>query len=541
MVWFDDKDLRRLAGAKSYERGVRYVGQVGDLDELPDGVVGTVHGTEPYRVRLRDRGGSLDGDCTCPYGQDGAFCKHCVAVGLVLLADASKAPPRRRKPAPVDLRVYLTSVDPAELVGLLLDMAADDPALHRRLTLRAATHGVPDVTQLRRLVGGLRARGFVDYSGSFDYAEKANDVLDALDTVAPSHATVVGPLYRLAMQHLVKTTEQGDDSSGVIGDALDRAVDGYAAACRAAPPDPVELATWMINTQVDGPGWPEIPVADFADALGETGLAAYRRRLDELSASDSGRDDFTVRHLREEYLKTIAGDTDALVAHYAEELPQAYQYVLIGETLRDADRPDDAIAWLRRGTAEADRPDSRIDLLLAELLTATGQHTEAADVCWKLFDDRPDVDSHRRLLDAAERAGTLTETAERATTRLGERATRGSAHADPLVAILLAAGDVDAAWTAATQHRCSPGLHFTAAARRAETHPADAIPAYAARVDDLIDRKNKSGYADAARLLTDLRDLHGRAGIDFAAYLGALTETHRRKSTFLAELRRAGL
>lgn len=200
MLWFSDQDLRRLAGAKSYERGVGYVDQVGDLDELPDGVIGSVQGTEPYQVRLRNHGGGLDGNCTCPYGQDGAFCKHCVAVGLVLLTDAPKATPRRSKPTSVDLRSYLSSVDPAELVDLLLDLAADDPALHRRLALRAATHGAPDITELRRLVGGLRTRGFIDYSRSFAYAQKANDVLDALDTVARTHPAAAGPLYRSAIR-----------------------------------------------------------------------------------------------------------------------------------------------------------------------------------------------------------------------------------------------------------------------------------------------------------------------------------------------------
>jgi uncharacterized Zn finger protein len=544
MVWFGDGDLRRLAGARSYERGVGYVGAVGDLDELPDGVVAVVHGTEPYRVRLRDSGGSLDGDCTCPHSQEGAFCKHCVAVGLVLLADAPASRPKQRRPRTartVDLRGYLSAVDPAELVALLLDLAADDPALHRRLSLRAATHGTPDVKELRRLVGSLRARGYLDYARSFDYARKADDVLGALETVAASHPGVAGPLYRLAIQHITKTTEQGDDSSGVIGDALGRAVDGYAAACRAAPPDPVELATWMIDFQVDGPGWPELSVADFAEALGQRGLSAYWRRLGELSTSESTRDDFTVRHLREEYLKTIAGDTDALVALYAEDLPEPYRYVQIGETLRDAGRADDAIAWLRRGLAEADRPDSRIDLLLAELLTATGRHAEAVDICWKLFTARPDVDAHRRLLDAAERAGTLTETGDRATAHLRERATRGGAHADPLVAVLLAAGDVDGAWAAATEHRCSPAMLFTVASRRAETHPADAVPVFAARVAALIDRKTKPAYADAAKLLGNLRDLHRRAGTDFAGYLSELKEDHRRKSTLLAELARVGL
>jgi uncharacterized Zn finger protein len=539
VVWFDDNDLRRLAGPKSYERGRGYLRQVGDVDELPGGVVAMVYGTETYEVRLRRRAGGLDGECTCPYGQDGAFCKHCVAVGLTLLADTPAAPKaskaRRRKPAAADLRSYLALVEPAELIDLLLELAADDPALHRRLSLRAATHGAPDTAQLRLLIDSLRVRGYLDYARSFDYARKANDVLDALDRVTATQPILGGPLYRRAIRHLTATTEQGDDSSGVIGDALDRAVDGYAAACRAAPPDPVELATWIIDTQVDGPGRPEIPIADFTDALGETGLAAYRRRLADLSDSD------TAWHLREEYLKTIAGDTDALVAHYADDLPLAYRYVQIGETLRETGRHDDAIAWLRRGIAEADRPDSRIGALLADLLIATGRHEEAVEARWELFIARPDVDTHRLLLDAADRAGALTATADRAAAHLRERATRGGAHADPLVAVLLAAGDIGAAWAAASEYRCSPGLRFTVAARRAETHPADAVEVYAARVDDLIDRKHKAAYADAARVLTDLRDLHRRAGTDFAGYLAALKETHRRKSAFLAELTRACL
>jgi uncharacterized Zn finger protein len=544
MVWFCDGDLRRLAGAKSYERGIGYVAEVADLDELPDGVVAVVHGTEPYRVRLRDNGGRLDADCTCPYGQDGAFCKHCVALGLVLLADTPADRPKEgnpSKPTTVDLRGYLTSIDPAELVDLLLDLAANDPALHRRLSLRAAAHGTPDAKELRRLVGNLRTRGFLDYSRSFDYAQKAEDVIDGLESVSTTHPAVAGPLYRLAIQHIMKATEQGDDSSGVISDALYRAVEGYAATCRAAPPEPVELANWMIDFEIDGPGWPEAPVTDFAEALGETGLAAYWRRLSELSATGSDSRARTVQRLREQYLKTIAGDTDALVALYAEGLPQAFRYVQIGETLRDAGRANEAIDWLRRGLAEADRRDTRIDLLLADLLTAAGQHAEAVDVLWKPFTSWPDVDSHRRLLDGAERAGTLAETADRAIGYLRRRATRGGPYANPLVTVLLAAADIDGAWAAATEHQCSPDLFFTVAARRAETHPADAIPLFAAQAEDLIDRKNKSAYADATNLIKQVRDLHRRAGMDFAGYLAELKDRHRRKNTLLAELARAGL
>jgi uncharacterized Zn finger protein len=534
MAWFTDSDLRRLAGPASYERGVGYVTAVGHLDDLADGAAASVAGTDTYEVRLRKRHGRLEGTCTCPYGQDGNFCKHCVAVGLALLA-AAGAPTRRR--TTIDLRGYLTSVEPAILVDLLLDLAADDPALYRKLSLRAATHGVPGAAQLRRLVAGLRSRGYLEYSQSFGYARKANDILDAVDAVAEERPELAGPLYRAAIIHLTKATEQADDSAGAIGASLDRAVAGYAAACRVAPPDPVELATWIVDFQVDGPGWPEIAIGDFAEALGRTGLAAYRKKLDEAA----GRDSLTVRHLREDYLKTISGDTDALVAHYAEDLPTSYGYVRIGTTLRDAGRYEEAIAWMRRGLAEADRPDSRIDLLLADLLTTVGRPEEAVEVQWKLFADYPGLDAHRRLLDAAERASTLAVTADRACDLLRQRAALGGRHAGPLVTVLLAAGDIDGAWRAANRYQCDSELLFTVAVQRAETHPADAIPILARRVDDLIDRKTRPAYAEAAQLLADLRALHGRTGGDFGGYLEALKATHRRKSALKGELTRAGL
>jgi hypothetical protein len=578
VAWFHDEDLRRLAGQASYARGLGYVEAIGGLDELPDGVLATVHGTGAYQVRLSDRGGKLTGSCSCPVGQDGAFCKHCVAVGLALLADARTQPANgqsevsqpasgqpggsrpangagggrssrggRSTPRP-DLGAYLRSIDPEELVTLLLETAAGDPVLHRRLSLRAATAGDPDRAELSRLVDGLRRRGFLDYAASFSYATKATDVLAALGRVAAGHPETAGPLYRRALTHITKASEEADDSSGAIGDAAAQAVAGYAAACRAAPPEPNELARWLIDFQLDGPGWPDIDIGDFADALGPDGLGSYRRYLAELAeTAAAGKTDrwdhrtFTIRHLREGYLKAVARDTDALVALYAEELPGAYQYVLIAETLLRAGRGPEAIGWLERGLREADRPDRRIDALLAEQYTVAGRYAEALDLRWGMFTAQPDVTHHHELLDAGERAGDLAGTGERALAHLRRLAGRGGYHADPLVTILLAAGDVDAAWAAAEEFDCGPGTRYAVARQRAAEHPADAIPVYAAAVEAAIDQKSRGGYAEAARLLADLKTLYDRAGHDFPAYLADLTDRHRRKTTLLTILRGARL
>jgi hypothetical protein len=80
------------------------------------------------------------------------------------------------------------------------------------------------------------------------------------------------PLARRAVERVTAAMLHMDDSSGIIGGDLRMLTALYARACRAAPPDPKQLAAWLVTSRLDGPGWPDIELADFADALGQTGL-----------------------------------------------------------------------------------------------------------------------------------------------------------------------------------------------------------------------------------------------------------------------------
>jgi uncharacterized Zn finger protein len=76
--------LRRLAGERSFERGADYLasGRVTRLARGDEHIDASVKGTQRYRIELWVADGELAASFTCPMGQDGAFCKHCVAVGL---------------------------------------------------------------------------------------------------------------------------------------------------------------------------------------------------------------------------------------------------------------------------------------------------------------------------------------------------------------------------------------------------------------------------------------------------------------------------
>ncbi len=87
----DEKSLRELAGAKSYERGEGYYeqGAVRSLVTHAGKLAARVEGTEDYTVMLWLEQEELRFDCSCPMGEMGEFCKHCVATALTYLEAAS--------------------------------------------------------------------------------------------------------------------------------------------------------------------------------------------------------------------------------------------------------------------------------------------------------------------------------------------------------------------------------------------------------------------------------------------------------------------
>jgi len=129
--------VHRTADAGSLERGADYAarGRVHGLVHDRETIVAEVTGSRRYRVRLWVEGDELAHACTCPVGEDGLFCKHCVAVGLAWIA--ARAPAAAARPSPADLRARLSAMSREALVELLMEQAAVDERLRRRLLLEA--------------------------------------------------------------------------------------------------------------------------------------------------------------------------------------------------------------------------------------------------------------------------------------------------------------------------------------------------------------------------------------------------------------------
>ncbi len=584
--FLDQRLLRRLAGARAFARGEEYFAgeQVGALVEQAGTVAAKVQGTRTYRVKLWRNGGELDYACTCPVGQDGAFCKHGVAVGLAWLdagsskvlsskASSSKASARTKTPAPPrvtldDVRAQLLTRDKRALVELLMQQAVEDDDLRRRLLMEAAS-GDPkrlDLATYRQAIDeAVDVGGFVDYREAWDYARGIDAAIDGIEKLLKQgHAAEAIDLAEHALAAVEEAMGSVDDSGGEMGGILERLQALHHRACKKAKADPETLArrlfAWELRTD-----WDVFYGAaqTYADVFGKKGLAVYRTLAEAewqgVPALGRGRDDpekygkrFRITHIMET-LARQTGDVEALVAVKQRDLSSAWAYLQIAEIYQAAGRHDPALEWAERGlkTFPA-RTDARLREFLAQAYHRRRRHDEAMALIWAGFTESPGLETYKHLLTHAGRIGQRTSWRDRALEHLRQAIGKAGQHSPTdgwaprridrslLVQIFLWEKDAEAAWREAQAGGCSNGLWMELAAKREKTHPHDALPIYQRQIEPTLDRTNNDAYRQAVALLRKVRELMGRLGreTDFARYLSGVRATHRRKRNFMKLLDR---
>jgi uncharacterized Zn finger protein len=136
--------VRSLAGERWFARGEAYVqqGRVTNLRVSGNSISGSVSGTETYRVKISCSNSRISYDCSCPVGEDGNFCKHCVAVAVAWLESN-----------PSDLRGFLEQKDHQSLIELILEEASNNRSFRDRLESEASQSGPTDENRVLRFPG----------------------------------------------------------------------------------------------------------------------------------------------------------------------------------------------------------------------------------------------------------------------------------------------------------------------------------------------------------------------------------------------------
>jgi len=582
--------LRRATDDRYYKRGEDYFRRELVYSLLTDGdeIVAKVHGTRDYKVRLWAEDGEPAGECSCPMGDMGVFCKHMVAVGLAHLAGGGPAMPsggrdaeparrakRQAKPKVTldDVREYLLRQEPIGLVEIIMQQVEEDDRLRESLLMQVARQcpGGLDLATFRAAIDAATdsgADGFVDYRQAYSFTSGIDNVVASIaELLDAGHAAEVIELTEHALGRCEDALGHMDDSDGGMMPILERLQELHHAACQKARPDGETLARCLFQWEIEG-AWDTFYGAaeTYADVLGDEGLAVYRElaqrlwdQMPQLGPGDECDHEgprFQLTSIMESLART-SGDIEQLVAVKARDLSLPYHYLQIAETYRDARLADKALEWAEKGLQAfaGKRSDSRLEDFLADEYHRRKRHDDAMTLIWDQFAGKMNLGSYQHLKKHADRSKQWPAWRDKALAAIRESLDKQKQKASPesedrwqswrrpvdnsvLVEIFLWERDAEAAWREAQTGGCSDSLWMLLAELREKEHPADAMAIYQRQIAPIVDRKKNDAYREAAKLIRRISKLMGRLDRqdEFPQYLRLIRATHKRKRNFMAML-----
>ena len=446
--------------------------------------------------------------------------------------------PRSKRPEDGALEAMIASLDSDDLTAIVTKAAEHHEEVARAVRL-AASHGSGDLGQLRAEIDrGLRTGRFLGYYESRSWAHEAQPIVEEIrDAVRSSPSGELVVLIERAIGRVVKVIHHADDSDGLIGDVARELLDLHGEACDAGVADPIALARWMVKFRFDDQDLFEADPVRYGKALGEIGVAAFRREVQQRRKA-SGTDSFAFKYA-EERLAVLDGDTEAIIRLLGGDLTAPYQFIRIAEAMEELKRDDDVLAWATRGAAETSGWQvAQLYDLAAGVQIRRGEQDEVLRLRRQQHNRMPSSSTYSLLRTAADMCGAWGEERPGARGMLAEHDLGG------LVDVLLSDGEPEAAWHVPGEHpEWDPGAQrwLRLAEAREASAPGDALHVYLRLVDLELETTGRASYVRAVGILK--KASHAAHAADrhdeFAEHLAALRETHRRRPTFIKILDQA--
>lgn len=125
------------------------------------------------------------------------------------------------------------------------------------------------------------------WSAANEHGRKMHDAVNILETaLTREDPTAVLAVTQKAIASAISVIGRADDSSGIIGDAVQRLLAVHARAAVLAKPTAGKLVTWLVAFHLDGrQDFFEIDPVAYAPDLGEKGMAVHRAKLAQVAAT----------------------------------------------------------------------------------------------------------------------------------------------------------------------------------------------------------------------------------------------------------------
>lgn len=509
------------------------------------------------------------GECSCPYGEDGNFCKHCVAVGLVWLNQAD-APTENSAPTSASsIRAHLEKLDKAQLVAMLMEQVKKDTNLQERLMLQIAQSkpSAPDLDAFYKAIDrAIVIRDYLDYDETHSYNRGVKTILKSLkDLLAGGFAAETRTLTQHAMKELNSAIECMEDEEGTTVNLLGDFHQLHLQATLQAPPSPSELVEWLFEYEMISEWDTAVEWEEYLPALGNNGTALFQQKIaDEweklpaLAPGDSrSYDDRRARITRMmTEITAQTGTVHDLIELKKRDLSSSGHFLDVAKLYLEAGEPDNALEWAEQGRVLFGENTDRFLLdFLVEQYTARQRYGEAYAILWKRFQFMPDLGRYQELQKYAEARGEWESWRVRAwellRQKLEERNSqpqqrgwlsgRAVDHSE-LVQILLWEKRNAEAWEEAQAGGCSQELWLKLAETREVSHPEDALRLYREQVMKLVEPTTNGDYSQPMKYLHRIRDIMERTGqsSQLGDYVRLLRSTYKLKRNFIKLLNENG-
>ncbi len=580
-------DVRTWTAERFYERGRRYreQGRIRHPRRQGRTLKAECEGSQPapYRVEAAlDAGGIASAECSCPMGE-GGYCKHVVALLLTWIdapGDFTEAE---------TLEALLSSHSKGQLITLVQRMLDRHPDLETMATLSAGTGAPPDADQLRRQVRRTLpdAPGYEYGYGGFHEAAQDLEAFVARGDDYFEHEDWAGAatVYRVTADAILDRYEMPTGEEGEIGAVVNTCAERLGRCLAAAEDERLreqilralfDIYRWDVDYGGIGMGdaVPAIILREAAPAERRRVATWVRSALPQPRPEHFARNPQTGEHLSwtDSWHRRLYGGF--LLDLEADTLDEEAYLGICRQTgrlddltarLLEMDRLDEALDALRpasdydllrqpdrfaeHGAREAVRrliedrvvaaqnPDRRLLAWLREDAAARGDHEAAFALGRRLFWASPSVDAYRHVREAAQKSERWAEDRTALLDRLREEEQWAL-----LTRLHLSEGEIDEALHAAHQ---TPGTALKLQAARAaeETRPDEAVEIYFEAACDLIERRGRGNYAQAAEHLGRIQ--HVQRARNHAAAWADLIEAVREENSNLPalqdELDKAGL
>ncbi len=586
-----ETDVQNWVGTKSFQKGYRYFEDEAILNPRQRGqsLIAECQGSQPtpYRVEIRlGPDGILWGSCTCTAGE-GGHCKHAAALLLTWLHE-----PGMFVEVP-ELDKLLENRTKDDLISLIQQMVSRHPDLEQMLELSALSSVAPGEPLDADLIAQQVRRAFSSAGGgsggdNAQIADNLQPILDlAEDLLDRDDLLNASTIYRTLMDSMLAYDDcLYNDEGGDLGQVLAECEQGIEECLQSTQSQPEgygdlrysEIRRELLRTlfdlflwdlQAGGLGFAdETPSILSAQATpgekqqiagwvqaelpnGEDWDEGYQRRalggLWLVLVSDQLDDEAFLRICREtgrtqdliDRLLDLGRVDEALAA-----ARQAGRHNLsnIADLFEEHDHPDLALQLVQS------QPDSETDIQLLEWLKLYAhrhdQPQEALRLAETLFWQAQSLENYYARLEAAAAMGERDAVRARVLERL-----ESAGNFSLLVEIYLLENEVDLALAAL--ERVNPNIWSgrMAVLRRQVAQaveaprPHEAIRQYLLLAEELIEQRTRGSYAEAARLLQQIRKLYHGLGEEerWQQIINGLRQEYRRLPAFMDELRRAAL